>query len=107
MAYDTELADRIRFLIGIGPSVTEKRMFGGLAFLSKRAGHVASQPTAGREMWSTEPSPYARASMRSSKNGVMSAVDSGSPSPGQTKRAGKRNFLAGTAEAAVVDRTFE
>ena len=33
MAYDTELADRIRFLIGTGPGVTEKRMFGGLAFL--------------------------------------------------------------------------
>ena len=33
VAYDTELADRIRFLIGAGPGVTEKRMFGGLAFL--------------------------------------------------------------------------
>jgi len=33
MAYDTELADRIRVLIGTGPGVTEKKMFGGLAFL--------------------------------------------------------------------------
>lgn len=33
MAYDAELADRIRYLIGAGPGVTEKRMFGGLAFL--------------------------------------------------------------------------
>jgi TfoX N-terminal domain len=33
MAYDSELADRIRFLIGTGPGVTEKKMFGGLAFL--------------------------------------------------------------------------
>ena len=33
MAYDTELADRIRFLIGTWPGVTEKKMFGGLAFL--------------------------------------------------------------------------
>lgn len=33
MAYDTELADRIRFLIGTRPGVTEKPMFGGLAFL--------------------------------------------------------------------------
>ena len=31
MAYDTELADRIRFLISTGPGVTEKKMFGGLA----------------------------------------------------------------------------
>ena len=34
MAYDTELADRIRFLIGTGPGLTEKKMFGGLAFLA-------------------------------------------------------------------------
>lgn len=33
MAYDDELADRIRFLVGAGPGVTEKRMFGGQAFL--------------------------------------------------------------------------
>lgn len=33
MGYDTELADRIRFLIGAGPGITEKAMFGGLAFL--------------------------------------------------------------------------
>jgi hypothetical protein len=39
MAYDTELADRIRFLIGTGPGLTEKKMFGGLAFLI--AGNMA------------------------------------------------------------------
>jgi hypothetical protein len=33
MAYDTALADRIRFLIGSRPGVTEKKMFGGLTFL--------------------------------------------------------------------------
>jgi TfoX/Sxy family transcriptional regulator of competence genes len=33
MAYDEELADRIRTLIGDCPDVTEKKMFGGLAFL--------------------------------------------------------------------------
>ncbi len=33
MAYDQELADRIRELIGPEPAVNEKRMFGGLAFL--------------------------------------------------------------------------
>jgi TfoX/Sxy family transcriptional regulator of competence genes len=33
VAYDTELADRIRYLIGTGPGITEKKMFGGLAFL--------------------------------------------------------------------------
>src|SRR6478736_923484 len=32
MAYDEELADRIRSLI-TGPDLTEKKMFGGLAFL--------------------------------------------------------------------------
>ncbi len=33
MAYDTELADRIRELLGAEKGVEEKRMFGGLAFL--------------------------------------------------------------------------
>jgi TfoX/Sxy family transcriptional regulator of competence genes len=33
MAYDEELADRVRELIGPRMDVTEKQMFGGLAFL--------------------------------------------------------------------------
>jgi TfoX/Sxy family transcriptional regulator of competence genes len=33
MAYDTDLADRIRELLGTARGVHEKRMFGGLAFL--------------------------------------------------------------------------
>jgi hypothetical protein len=33
MAYDQELADRIRRLIGNAPGLTEKKIFGGLAFL--------------------------------------------------------------------------
>ena len=33
MAYDEELADRVRSLLEGEPGVTEKRMFGGLAFL--------------------------------------------------------------------------
>jgi hypothetical protein len=33
MAYDTELADRIRELVAVEKGVDEKRMFGGLAFL--------------------------------------------------------------------------
>lgn len=33
MAYDEDLAARIRELLGSGSGVTEKRMFGGLAFL--------------------------------------------------------------------------
>ena len=33
MAYDEDLADRIRVLIAAEPGVTEKKMFGGLAFL--------------------------------------------------------------------------
>jgi hypothetical protein len=39
MAYDAELADRIRFLIGAQAGVMEKKMFGGLAFLI--GGHMA------------------------------------------------------------------
>jgi TfoX/Sxy family transcriptional regulator of competence genes len=33
VAYDQELADRIRRLIGSHPEMTEKKMFGGVAFL--------------------------------------------------------------------------
>jgi len=33
MAYDEELAERIRALVASEPGVTEKKMFGGLAFL--------------------------------------------------------------------------
>ncbi len=33
MAYDEDLANRIRELIAAEPDVTEKRMFGGMAFL--------------------------------------------------------------------------
>jgi TfoX/Sxy family transcriptional regulator of competence genes len=33
VAYDADLADRIRELLGAEKSVEEKRMFGGLAFL--------------------------------------------------------------------------
>jgi TfoX/Sxy family transcriptional regulator of competence genes len=33
MAYDHDLADRVRRLIGQGEDVSETRMFGGLAFL--------------------------------------------------------------------------
>jgi TfoX/Sxy family transcriptional regulator of competence genes len=33
VAYDEELAGRIRELISVGPALTEQKMFGGLAFL--------------------------------------------------------------------------
>ena len=39
MAYDEELAERIRELLALETAVTEKRMFGGLAFLI--GGHMA------------------------------------------------------------------
>lgn len=39
MAYDTDLAERIRELVAAEKGVTEKRMFGGLAFLIN--GHMA------------------------------------------------------------------
>ena len=39
MAYDEELADRLREVLAAEAAVTEKRMFGGLAFLI--GGHMA------------------------------------------------------------------
>src|SRR5215472_12275529 len=41
MAYDQELAERIRQLIGDDPELTEKKMFGGLAFQPQRDTAVA------------------------------------------------------------------
>jgi TfoX/Sxy family transcriptional regulator of competence genes len=42
VAYDEDLADRIRPLIGGEPGLSEKRMFGGLAFLVNGNMAVAS-----------------------------------------------------------------
>jgi TfoX/Sxy family transcriptional regulator of competence genes len=39
MAYDVDLASRVREHLGSEPGVVEKRMFGGLAFMV--AGHMA------------------------------------------------------------------
>ena len=39
MAYDTELAQRVRELLAIEPDIAEQKMFGGLAFLI--GGHMA------------------------------------------------------------------
>jgi hypothetical protein len=39
MPYDEELAERVRAVLAAEPGVTEKRMFGGLAFLV--GGHLA------------------------------------------------------------------
>jgi TfoX/Sxy family transcriptional regulator of competence genes len=40
MAYDEDLASRIRAAVATEPGMTEKRMFGGLAFLIN--GHMAA-----------------------------------------------------------------
>ncbi len=34
MAYDQDLADRIRLIVGASADITEMKMFGGLAFLA-------------------------------------------------------------------------
>jgi TfoX/Sxy family transcriptional regulator of competence genes len=41
MTYDRELADRVRAALSAGPDVSEKAMFGGLAFLVGGAMAVA------------------------------------------------------------------
>jgi TfoX/Sxy family transcriptional regulator of competence genes len=40
MAYDEDLADRIRWVIGYDGALAERKMFGGLAFLIN--GHMAA-----------------------------------------------------------------
>lgn len=53
MAYDVELADRLRDLLAGEPEVKEKRMFGGLAFMV--AGHMALAATSGGLMLRVDP----------------------------------------------------
>ena len=47
MAYDEDLADRIRELLADDPGVTEKKMFGGLAFLVRGNMAVAASGQGG------------------------------------------------------------
>jgi TfoX/Sxy family transcriptional regulator of competence genes len=47
MAYDEELAGRIRQLIGGDPELTEKKMFGGLAFLIRGNMAIAASSEGG------------------------------------------------------------
>lgn len=47
MAYDTELADRIRELVATEKDIVEKRMFGGLAFLVNGNMSVAASRSGG------------------------------------------------------------
>ena len=47
MAYDEELAHRIRAQIGADPDLTEKKMFGGLAFLIRGNMAVAASRQGG------------------------------------------------------------
>ncbi|MFI7678955.1 TfoX/Sxy family protein [Actinophytocola sp. NPDC049390] len=58
MAYDTDLADRVRELVATEPGLDERRMFGGLAFLingnlsvaaSNRGGLLVRVPPADTE----------------------------------------------------------
>ncbi|MGH9243866.1 MAG: TfoX/Sxy family protein [Acidimicrobiales bacterium] len=47
MAYDEELADRIRELLADEPDLTERKMFGGLAFLIRGNMAVAASGQGG------------------------------------------------------------
>src|SRR5258707_12613811 len=47
MPYDEELAGRIRQLIGADPELTEKKMFGGLAFLIRGNMAIAASSEGG------------------------------------------------------------
>jgi TfoX/Sxy family transcriptional regulator of competence genes len=47
MAYDVQLADRIRAVVQAEPGLTEQRMFGGLAFLVRGNMAVAASSQGG------------------------------------------------------------
>ena len=53
MAYDEELAHRIRALVATQPGLSEKKMFGGVGFLV--GGHLAVSASGRGAFWSTRP----------------------------------------------------
>ena len=57
MPYDEELAERVRAVVAAEPALTEKRMFGGLAFLVHGHLAVAASSRAGCCCGSTRPRP--------------------------------------------------
>ncbi|MCU4183395.1 TfoX/Sxy family protein [Acidiferrimicrobium sp. IK] len=78
MAYDEDLAERIRELVGTGPGVSETRMFGGLAFLV--GGHLAiSASGRGGVLVRVDP---ARADELVASGAAQTAVMQGRPMPG-------------------------
>ena len=62
MAYDEDLANRIRELIAGDPDVSEKRMFGGLAFLVAGNMSVAASRDGGLMVRASIPKPPRRSS---------------------------------------------
>jgi TfoX/Sxy family transcriptional regulator of competence genes len=59
VAYDVDLADRIRELLGTAPTVSEQRMFGGVAFMV-RGNMAVSASGRGGLMVRVDPSESAR-----------------------------------------------
>ena len=51
MAYDEQLVSRIRKALGREPGITEKKMFGGLAFLVGFAGNLFSVGISWNAAW--------------------------------------------------------
>lgn len=79
MAYDEDLADRIRVMLGADPAVTETRMFGGLAFLV--GGHLAIAASGqGGALVRVDPADADRLVARNTNAEV--AVMQGRPMPG-------------------------
>jgi TfoX/Sxy family transcriptional regulator of competence genes len=74
MAYDPELAERLRHALASEPAVTERKMFGGLAFLVR--GHmtavasgksglmIRADPTTTGDLVETTPANFAQMSGR-------------------------------------------
>jgi hypothetical protein len=78
MAYDEILAARIRDLIGPDPELTEKKMFGGLAFLIR--GHMAISAS-GQGGVLVRVAPERSADLVATTNATV-AVMQGRPMPG-------------------------
>lgn len=101
MAYDEQLAERIRDLLEAEPDVTEKKMFGGLAFLV--AGNMAVVAS-GRGGLMVRVEPAQRGALLA-KPGAGPMVMRGSELAGwvlvATEHLGRRRQLAGWVDRGV------
>jgi TfoX/Sxy family transcriptional regulator of competence genes len=95
VAYDEDLAERIRELVAEVPGVVEKKMFGGLAFLiggnmsvaaSRQGGLLVRCDPAGSDAWLDEPHVEPMVMRGRPMDGWLRVADDGLGTQGELER---------------------